>query len=105
MGKDVWDAHIQQRIPKSVFYDHTEIKDKVLTDFAISVPPLDWFITNMKKLRIPRDVSVVVYDSQGIFSSPRCFEILRYFGHEKVRILNGGFKKWLVEGRPTESGD
>ena len=26
------------------------------------------------------------------------------FGHGNVRVLDGGLKKWLLEGRPTESG-
>ena len=26
---------------------------------------------------------------------------LKYFGHEKVSVLNGGLQKWLREGKPT----
>ncbi len=29
--------------------------------------------------------------------------MLRSFGHENVSVLNGGFKKWVAEGRPVES--
>lgn len=31
--------------------------------------------------------------------------MFRYFGAKNVRILNGGFKKWLAEKRPVYSGD
>ena len=31
--------------------------------------------------------------------------MLRHFGAEQVAILDGGFQKWLAEGRPTESGE
>jgi thiosulfate/3-mercaptopyruvate sulfurtransferase len=27
------------------------------------------------------------------------------YGHDKVRVLNGGLKKWRAEGRPVESGE
>lgn len=30
--------------------------------------------------------------------------IFRYFGATKVRIINGGLKKWISEGKPTYSG-
>lgn len=29
---------------------------------------------------------------------------MRFFGAERVRVLNGGLKKWLLEGRQVESG-
>ena len=31
--------------------------------------------------------------------------MLRHFGARNVAILDGGFQKWLAEGRPTESGE
>jgi thiosulfate/3-mercaptopyruvate sulfurtransferase len=27
------------------------------------------------------------------------------YGHDKIRVLNGGLKKWRAEGRPVESGE
>ena len=30
--------------------------------------------------------------------------MFEYFGADRVRILNGGLKKWLLEGRPIASG-
>ena len=31
--------------------------------------------------------------------------MLNHFGAEQVAILDGGFQKWVAEGRPTESGE
>ncbi len=31
--------------------------------------------------------------------------MLRHFGAEHASILDGGFQKWIAEGRPTESGE
>ena len=36
-----------------------------------------------------------------MFGVPRCAWVLKYFGAENVRILNGGMKKWQAEGRPV----
>ncbi len=42
---------------------------------------------------------VVVYDSGDGRAASAVWYILRFLGHEKVRILDGGFRKWLKEGR------
>ena len=46
---------------------------------------------------------VVVYDANYV--SARVWWMFRLFGHENVRILNGGFRRWVAEGRPVETGD
>ena len=40
-----------------------------------------------------------------IRTAARGWFMLRHFGAEKVAILDGGFQKWLAEGRPTEAGE
>ncbi|KAJ3292850.1 hypothetical protein HK104_004951 [Borealophlyctis nickersoniae] len=47
---------------------------------------------------------VVVYDSFGIYSSPRAWWTFNAFGHRNVSVLNGGLFKWVQEGRATVSG-
>lgn len=65
------------------------------------LPPLDVFKSHMVKLGIQKNHRIVVYDAsqQGIFTSPRCAWILKYYGASNVKILNGGLKKWLIDGR------
>lgn len=43
---------------------------------------------------------VVVYDGGDGRAASAVWYILRFLGHEKVRILDGGYRKWLKEGRP-----
>ena len=47
---------------------------------------------------------IVIYDHLGIFSVCRGAFMLRYFGATNVRIMNGGLKKWLKEGRSVFCG-
>ncbi len=56
-------------------------------------------------LGISNDSHVVVYDrsDSGIFSSPRVWWTFRYFGHDNVSVLNGGWQHWLKEGFPVDS--
>ena len=50
---------------------------------------------------IDASTQVVVYDGgEGPFASGVWF-VLDFFGHKNVKVLNGGFRKWLKEGRPV----
>jgi thiosulfate/3-mercaptopyruvate sulfurtransferase len=46
---------------------------------------------------------VVIYDDQGSRFAARLFYVLEFFGHSHVQVLNGGFRKWQSEGRPTSA--
>src|SRR3990170_6350143 len=44
---------------------------------------------------------VVAYDQDsGMFAS-RLWWLLRWLGHEAAAVLDGGFAKWVTEGRPV----
>jgi len=58
----------------------------------------------MMDLKISPQDQIVCYDSVGLFSAPRAAWMFRYFGAEKVQVLNGGLKKWKLEGRKVEGG-
>lgn len=51
-------------------------------------------------LGIDHDTTVVAYDDSGSVYAARLFYVLEYYGHGKVRVLNGGLAKWQREGRP-----
>lgn len=50
-------------------------------------------------LGLTREADLVVYDSGDGRGASAVWYILRYLGHDRVRILDGGFRKWLKEGR------
>jgi thiosulfate/3-mercaptopyruvate sulfurtransferase len=53
---------------------------------------------------IPRsDGQVVVYSTNGFVGSARVWWMLRAFGFENCRVLDGGFNAWLEGGYPVES--
>ncbi|KEP64636.1 UNVERIFIED_CONTAM: 3-mercaptopyruvate sulfurtransferase, putative [Hammondia hammondi] len=52
---------------------------------------------------LERDI-FVVYDGVGVFSSPRLYFMLKAFGCANVFLLDGGIKRWIAEGYPTEMG-
>lgn len=54
-------------------------------------------------LGIANDTTVVVYDTPTQRMGLTAWTFL-YFGHEDVRILDGGLAKWTSEGLPTDAG-
>jgi thiosulfate/3-mercaptopyruvate sulfurtransferase len=52
-------------------------------------------------LGVAANSAVVVYDSGNGRGASAVWYILRYIGHERVRVLDGGFRKWVREGRPV----
>lgn len=54
----------------------------------------------MEDMGIGDDTLVVAYDNSGGLYSTRFWWVLNYYGHTNVKVLNGGWKKWVDEGRP-----
>ena len=46
---------------------------------------------------------IIIYDYSETYSSCRLWFALKYFGHKKVSVLDGGMKKWLKENRSTSN--
>jgi len=58
------------------------------------------FATFAEELGIGDDTLVIAYDnSMGLYAA-RLWWALNYYGHDNVKIMNGGWRKWLREKRP-----
>jgi thiosulfate/3-mercaptopyruvate sulfurtransferase len=44
---------------------------------------------------------VLIYDHGDGKAAAGLWFALDFFGHEKMKIVNGGFRKWVKEGRPA----
>ena len=52
---------------------------------------------------ISNDHTVVLYGDRNNWFAAYTFWYLRYYGHDKVKLVNGPREKWISEGRPTTS--
>ncbi|KAJ3060542.1 hypothetical protein HK102_009449, partial [Quaeritorhiza haematococci] len=100
-----------RRIKNSRFFDITQVsttsaatKSRPLSPKPLSLQTLNTDpLVFSKYIQRPTD-HVVVYDSVGVYSSPRCWWMFKVFGHENVSVLDGGLPKWISEGREVVSG-
>jgi len=59
------------------------------------------FVTLADTLGITPSTKVVAYDTDSSSSVGRFVWTLLRYGHKNVTVLNGGYQKWVAEGRPT----
>lgn len=90
------------QIPGTRYFD-------IKNDFSDSTNPLPNTIPNpeqfeqaAQKLGINASSKIVVYDSLGIYSSPRAWWLFQIMGHENVWVLDGGLPAWAKADLPVE---
>jgi hypothetical protein len=99
LGDDFLAAHI----PGAVFVDWTRDIVDLEDDTPVQLAPLDVFAGAMEEKGVGTDKTVVIYDTGKMLFATRLWWALTIYGHEDVRILNGGWQRWTLEGRETES--
>jgi thiosulfate/3-mercaptopyruvate sulfurtransferase len=59
------------------------------------------FAAVMETVGIGDQTRVVAYAETDHAGAARLWWALRFYGHEQVAVLNGGWTKWVAEGRPV----
>jgi len=90
-------------IPGAIFIDWTtDITDPNQTVKAQIAPP-ERFAAAMEERGIGDETDVVAVDHTGGHFATRLWWALRYYGHDRAAVLDGGFARWVGEGRPVSS--
>jgi thiosulfate/3-mercaptopyruvate sulfurtransferase len=84
-------------IPGAVKVDwHTELNDPVVRDYVDG----EGFAELLSRKGISRDDTIVIYGDKNNWWAAYALWVFSLFGHEDVRLLDGGRDKWIAEGRP-----
>jgi thiosulfate/3-mercaptopyruvate sulfurtransferase len=85
-------------IPGAVHIDwRADLQDPVIRDY---ISPQK-FAELCSKNGITPDTTCIFYGDKANWWSCYALWAFRLYGHEKVKILNGGRDKWKAEGKPT----
>lgn len=103
LGRSGRDEYLAAHIPGARFLDIDELADRS-NPAPHMLPSAAEFAAAMERIGIGSGDRIVVYDNSSTRTAARGWFMLRHFGAGQVAILDGGFQKWLAEGRPTESG-
>ena len=95
--------YLEAHIPGAVFFDVDAVSDHS-NPLPHMFPIAEQFGRDVGALGIGNSDMVVVYDAGGWVAGPRAWWMFLSYGHSRVRVLDGGLKKWRAEARPVESG-
>ena len=110
---DLSDPHAGRRdyrtghIPGALFAD----LDRDLSSPVTAVtgrhplPAVETFTATLGRFGIGESNPVVVYDAGNGAMAARAWWMLRWLGHDDVRLLDGGIGKWSRERKPLNAGE
>jgi thiosulfate/3-mercaptopyruvate sulfurtransferase len=67
------------------------------------LPDPQLFMETLGRAGVDARKQVVAYDAQGGMAAARLWWLLRWLGHLPVAVLDGGWNRWVDEGRPQSS--
>src|SRR3954453_23296681 len=90
--------YAESHIPGAIGFDwKRDLQDPVKRDF---LGPNE-FATLMGERCISNDHTVVLYGDRNNWFAAYTYWYFRYYGHDKVLLMNGPREKWIAENRPT----
>ena len=103
-----WGAreHEARHIPGAV---HADLErdlsgERTGTNGRHPLPRASDLAATFSRIGIDADRQVVAYDQDTGMYASRLWWLLRWLGHDRVAVLDGGFAKWLAEGWATAAG-
>ncbi|KAF5368406.1 hypothetical protein D9758_002369 [Tetrapyrgos nigripes] len=99
-----YEEFLQKRIPGAHFLDLDKVASSHPLGLKHMMPSERAFADACESFGIKPSSHVVLYDTHGIFSSPRALFMFRTFGHSNSSVLDGGLPIWESESNSVENG-
>jgi thiosulfate/3-mercaptopyruvate sulfurtransferase len=93
-------AYETGHIPGAVKLDwRTDLQDPIVRDFVDA----QQFSKLLSERGISRDDTVVLYGGNNNWFAAYAYWYFKLYGHKSVTLLDGGRKKWELDGRPLST--
>jgi thiosulfate/3-mercaptopyruvate sulfurtransferase len=97
-GHDRW---AKRHIPGANYIDlDRDLSDRA-SPYRFAAPRPEQFAAAMRAYGVRSANKIILYDSYANMWAARLWWMMRAYGLEEVAVLNGGWRKWTAEGRPT----
>jgi thiosulfate/3-mercaptopyruvate sulfurtransferase len=101
-GRAEWQ---QERISGARYFDFDGRICDPESSLPHMLPDADSFTRELRALGLNQESRVVVYDSMGMFSSPRAWWMLSVMGCANLALLDGGLPAWKAAGFALQAGE
>ena len=98
------DEYKKKHIPNAIFFDINKIADPN-NSLPHMIPSKDLFSKMMQNIGLNNDDEIIIYDNSPFLSSARAWFLFRYFGNDKISIMQGGIKNWKNYGGSITQGN
>jgi len=90
------DAYARGHIPGAIAWNwRTDLQDPLRRDFISK----DGLSQLLSRDGVGNDTLIVLYGGNNNWFAAYAYWYLKYYGHGNVKLMNGGRKKWELEGR------
>ena len=97
------DSVQEKQIPNTRFFDINNTFSDTSSLFPNMMLSPEKFQEQVRILGINSESIIVVYDTIGIYTSPRVWWMFKSMGHHSIAVLDGGFPEWEKVGFLTEN--
>ena len=97
----------ERHVPGAIYahLHHDLAGERTGTNGRHPLPDSGQAVRTFGRLGIGPGIQVIAYDQDAGMYASRLWWMLRWMGHDAVAVLDGGWARWVAEGRPVESGD
>ena len=93
------EAYNEGHAPGAIAWNwSTHLQDKVTRDILSK----EQISELLSASGISNDDLIILYGDNNNWFAAYAYWLLKIYGHEDVRLMDGGRKKWLAEGRPAD---
>jgi thiosulfate/3-mercaptopyruvate sulfurtransferase len=88
-------------VPGAIHLDYAHELADPATPYATRVAPAELFARELGARGICDAHTIVAYDDGDVPYAARFVWMCRYYGHDAVHVMAGGFKEWRAAGLPV----